>query len=298
MSESKSNSDPGRLPVRYEQQRGVVRFCGPVEANRIFALCDEIDSLINEYYYNQVVLEIDSPGGDVKSLLYYCEKLKGWRQHGVRIETVALTLCASAAAFMLSLGDIGQRRAMPRASLLYHNARIVASSQIPLTSDRLEKLRTSLSQTDSDMLVVLLRHLYSDVSESCFVLLEELTCRLPYMERKVDAAAFKILKNAKVNKLAAALEKTTDGNSAGRLRVELLHLVNTGLHSKQLTIASSNNLSELQQTLNLSPAAVQNELASAWLLRRFEHYRDLFTQDAAMCSEEAQREGLIDHIRG
>ena len=107
-----------------------------------------------------------------------------------------------------------------------------------------------------------------------------------------------MLKNAKVNKLATALEKTTDENSAGRLRVELLHLVNTGLRSKQQAVASCQNMSELQQTLNISPAAGQNELASAWLLQRFEHYRDLFTQDAAMCSEEAQREGLIDHIRG
>ena len=183
---------------------------------------------------------------------------------------------------------------MPRASLLYHNARFVASSQMPLTSDRLEKLRTSLSQTDSEMLVVLLRHLYSDVPDSSFAILEELTCRVPYMERKVDAEVFKILKNAKVNKLATALEKTTDENSAGRLRVELLHLVNTALHSKLSTVASCQNMSELQQTLILLPEAARSELASAWLLRRFEHYRDLFTQDAAMCSEEAQREGLID----
>lgn len=298
MNTTNNNSMSARLPVRYEQHRGVVRYCGPVEASRIFGLCDEIDSLINEYYYSQIGLEIDSMGGEVKSLLYYCEKLKGWRKRGVSIETMALTQCASAAALMLSLGDIGKRRSMPKAFLLYHNARVVASGQQPLTSDRLEKLRSDLDQTDADMLVALLRHINSGLSEDCFNLLEEVTCILPFLERKVDVSVFKILRNNRVNKLVATLEKAIEESSQTRIRGELLHVIATLMHGKQPVISACRTVADLETTLLNHPPATHNELTVAWLMRRFEDYRELFTQDTYIRPEEAIFQGLIDHIGG
>ena len=189
-----------RHPVIYEQHRAVVRFSGPVDTDSIFALCDEIDFAINYYFYQRVAIEIDSPGGEVRSLLYFLQKLKGWRRLGAAIETFALTQCASAAAYMLSLGDLGCRSSMPRAALLYHNARIYSSAQQSLTSDQLEKLRTSLSQTDAEMLVALLRHMYGQLNDDHFKCLEELVGNLPYPERSIRIENLSMLNTPRLEK--------------------------------------------------------------------------------------------------
>ena len=292
MSEMASRTDIASLPIRYEQQLGVVRFSGPVDANRIFALCDEIDSLINEYYYSRIRIEIDSSGGEAKSLLYFCEKLKEWRRTGARIETKALTLCASAAALMLSMGEIGFRAAMPKTMLLYHNARINLS-QRPLTSDVLAKLGSSLCKTDSDMLVSLMRHIYGGVRLECFRLLEAFSCKLPFMERKIDIDAFKILNNTKINQLARRVTKTVDDLDQYRLRTDLHHAVKTLLTTKPAGKGGQKTGEDRQ------PDPEDNDvITTAWLLRRFEHFQELFTEDNTICPEEALSEGLIDSIAG
>jgi ATP-dependent protease ClpP protease subunit len=296
MSETGNRLDSIRLPVKFEQQRGVVRFSGAVDANRIFALCDEIDSLIDEYYYSRIRIEIDSTGGEVKSLLYFCEKLKKWRKAGVRIETKALTLCASAAALMLSMGERGYRTAMPKTKLVYHNARVTLS-QNPFTSDVLDKLSTTLSQTDTDMLVTLMRHLYGGVEEGCFRLLETLACKLPFMERKIDVAAFKLLNNAKINRLASSIEKTDEDSILYRLRVELHYAVRNLFKVKQPECTIKHSPASNEAPFPSEPAG-SNEEVVAWLLQRFEHFRDLFTQDITICPEAALSEGLIDTIEG
>ena len=297
MSEYENNSSLIYMPVRYGQQKGVVRFSGPVDANRIFMLCDEIDSLISEYYYNRVCIEIDSNGGEAKSLLYFCEKLKGWRRGGVRIETMALTQCASAAAMMLSMGDIGFRSAMPKTTLVYHNAR-VALSQRPFTSDVLEKISTLLNKTDSDLLVMLLRHIYGTIQEDCFQLLEAFYCTLPFIEHKVDFQIFKTLNNAKVNRLIARLEKTDETAAQYKLRVEIQHAIRSSLKVIQSKCAPARNKLPLDEMPILPESYANQENVIAWLLQRFEHFHDLFTQDITICPEEALSQGLIDTIAG
>jgi ATP-dependent protease ClpP protease subunit len=283
--------------VRFEQQRGIVRFCGPVDTAQIFALCDEIDSLIDHYFYNHITLEIDSNGGELQSLLYYIQKLKGWRRDGVRIETVALTQCASAAALMLSFGDIGHRYAMPRSKILYHNARVYSSNQIPLTSESLEKLRSSLSRADAELLVALLNHLFSELGENHFIYLEELVCNLPYPEHAVDGMLLLLQGNPRIGKFINALEQAKGDEEKQYLRNELYRSVSNHLKGFRDALKDLKNMSELQKILDAEPVENRDELAMAWLYGRFEHYRNMFERDVTMKPEEVMAEGLIDRIQ-
>lgn len=284
-----------RRPVRYEQQRAIVRFCSPVDANSIFALCDEIDLALDYYLYPRVTIEIDSPGGEVRSLIYYIQKLKGWRKRQVAIETVALTQCSSAAAFMLSLGDLGKRNSMPRAMLLYHNARIYSSAQQPLTSDQLDKLRTILSQTDAEMLVSLLRHLYGQLGEECFACLEELVGSLPYSERTVRADHFQVLSVPRLEKRLRAMNHAL-GDANLHQRLELYRLITRHLSKCCPETITATNMGSLSAFLNAQPVTRHHEMKVAWLYGQFEHFKAIFARDTPICPEDALKEGLIDAI--
>jgi len=283
--------------VRYEQQRGIVRFCGPVNTDQIFCLCDEIDSFIDHYFYNHVVVEIDSNGGELQSLLYYIQKLKGWRKAGVRIETIALTQCASAAALMLSFGDIGHRYAMPRTKLLYHTARVYSSDQIPLTSDSLEKLRSSLSRADAEILVALLSHLHSRISVEHFVCLEELVCNLPFQEHTFDGKALLLCGSPAIGKSLKAIEKEKDNKEKQYLRNDLYRIVCNYLKELFDTLKELKSVAELQVALDAKPAKKRDEIIVAWLYGRFEHFKNMFERDVTMKPAEVLAEGLSDGIK-
>ncbi len=109
----------------YRHDEVVVRLQGPITEESIVALCDEINVAIDYYYYPRFILQIDSPGGSTTALDYYLQQLQYWRQRQIGIVTEALTCAYSAAAVMLSLGDIGHRRAYSTSKLLYHNPRVV-----------------------------------------------------------------------------------------------------------------------------------------------------------------------------
>ncbi len=286
-----------RHQVQYEQQRAIVRFCGPVDTTQIFCLCDEIDSFINHYYYTHIVLEIDSNGGELQSLLHYIQKLKWWRKAGVRIETVALTQCASAAALMLSLGDIGHRYAMPRSKILYHNARVYASNQVPLTSGSLEKLRISLSRADAEMLVELLHHLYPGLGEHHFNCLEELVCNLPYPEYTVDSKPLMHTGTPQIGRYIKGLEQAKGDEEKQHRRNELFRVVRNHLNKLATGLKDLKSVSELQKIIDATSVEKREELAMAWLYGRFEHYRSMFERDTTMKPDEVIKEGLIDLIK-
>lgn len=102
-----------------------ITLAGPVESANIYPLCDNIDHAITHFYYENVKLRISSPGGETVALRYYLSQLEQWHRSGIKIETIALTECSSAAAVMLTMGTRGHRHADNRhARLLWHFARI------------------------------------------------------------------------------------------------------------------------------------------------------------------------------
>lgn len=151
---------PSGVSVRYDRDKLRVRLHGSIDNNSIFALCDEINLAVDYYHYQDVEIEIDSFGGVVSSLEYYLGHLKRWREERrVRIATLGMTTAASAAAVILSMGDIGQRRAYRSSRLLYHDTRFLSNNET-WTKNRLEEAYKQLRETDDRLLSYLVTHVY------------------------------------------------------------------------------------------------------------------------------------------
>jgi len=142
---------------RYEANRAVVRLTKEVSNESIFALCDEIDLAVDYYKYEAVEIQIDSPGGSVDSMEFYLNRLRSWRNRGVRISTLAMTKAASAAGVILAMGDIGRRRAFASADLLFHHTR--TQIQRPLTASDMEWHSAVMKKLDHNIDDLLVQHL-------------------------------------------------------------------------------------------------------------------------------------------
>ena len=99
-------------------------------------------------FYEWIELAISSPGGDVLATERLMEFLDDLRGEGVRIDTAASGMTASAAAFLLSLGD--RRRASANCQLQYHLTWQQASG--PVTAASAQGAAAALDETDSRFL--------------------------------------------------------------------------------------------------------------------------------------------------
>ena len=286
------------ITAKYSPEMAIIRFSGGVNPDSIFKLCDEIDFAQSHYYYDRVIIEIDSGGGEAKSLQYFVSKLDSWHASGLAIETRALTHCCSAGAYMLSFGDIGQRSALPDTMLLYHNARISAGNSA-LTVNRLDSLRWDISVTDSNLLVKFLRHQFSSrLDRELFRLLEEIVCSLPDNQRSYDIELLQKVCEGKTRKAIQNLEKAAGGDEAEHLkcRRELHIQLTDNLRSVAPKAEESMDLL-LERTAALQPEK-QRMQRLAWLFRQLEKHRLFFDKDQYIRPEAAIRHNLIDRIEG
>jgi ATP-dependent protease ClpP protease subunit len=132
-----------------------------VTAGSILSLCNNIDQAVYYFQYRHITIEICSPGGSVSALEHFFNKQIGWRKRNVIFETVATISTASAAAMMLSLGDVGHRKAYSTASLHYHYSRIQTSGEV-FTKVALDQRSASLSKIDDKFISELVRHVYDN----------------------------------------------------------------------------------------------------------------------------------------
>lgn len=284
-----------QVTANYQPDRAVIRFSGDVNADRIFNLCDEINFAIDSYYYKRVRIEIDSPGGEAKSLQYFIHNLDAWRAKGVVIETLALTSCCSAGAYMLSFGDIGHRAALPDTMLLYHNVRVTGGNEA-LTVNRLDSLRWSLSVTDARMLLQLLRHLYgADLPKQLFDCLYELVCCLPDAKSSIKPEELEVLGGRQVKQLLKQIEVCSDERQRLERRRELYQLLVTQLRSRIKSVPPE-PFEQLQQRLQGKSEAKVAEQTLAWLYGRLEWYLQEFSGEEYIRPDRAVRNNLIDRI--
>ncbi|MBE0469957.1 MAG: ATP-dependent Clp protease proteolytic subunit [Methyloprofundus sp.] len=136
--------------------RATITFSEEVSFASINALVKQVDMLANYYHIFHVCIEIDSPGGELKSLQLFLSKLKTWRSLGVVIETRAMTSVASAAAIMLSMGDVGFRYVMPDARILYHKVRV--NGQMTVTADKAKRMFEDLERVDTQVFEDFFKH--------------------------------------------------------------------------------------------------------------------------------------------
>lgn len=134
-----------------------VQFLEEVNITTIKDLCEKIEVAVEYYKFKLLVIEIDSPGGDVAALNYFNAQLKKWRSLGVVIETVALSRVSSAGAVMLTMGDLGHRKAMPDAKILYHHPRVMGN--LTVTSKMALSLNDDLQEVGANILEKIKQHI-------------------------------------------------------------------------------------------------------------------------------------------
>ena len=135
-------------------QAGVLSFCGELTDESGIALIDEIRTLRDRFFFDAVRLRITSPGGACTALRYFADSVRELRREGMVVSTHAVATVASAAAVMLSIGDV--RTAHPRARLLYHNGRIPpGAGGAAITANGAETVAASLRDTDAEIVSLL-----------------------------------------------------------------------------------------------------------------------------------------------
>ncbi|MDD9982377.1 MAG: type IV secretory system conjugative DNA transfer family protein, partial [Gammaproteobacteria bacterium] len=167
---------------------GAARFSGELTHAAAVDLVDTVDLLVRVYYYPLVELQISSNGGASTALEHYLDAQRRWREAGVRVRTRVVERAASAAAFMLSLGD--ERIAEPGASLVYHLFRIPPDA--PVTASRAAVMFRDLTALDDRSIARLVdrvladdpQEVSADVEPSDFRILDWLTAELPHGARR------------------------------------------------------------------------------------------------------------------
>ena len=286
------------LTVHYKHDKAVISFNQQVDSASILNLCEEIDTAVDDYHYRKVQIRIESPGGEIDALQYYIDKLPQWRRKQVQLETMALMQSSSAAALMLSLGDLGKRSAAPSANLLYHNARVYGSRE-PLTSEGLGELERRLSRIDDKMLMRLLRHLYADLDDRYFDFIENYQCVLRDDSKEIDINALRLLS---APGFARSLDTYTDTDSNRQSNREILKLKIASklpnLDKKAPELIKLKTVADLFRALDGQPLRRKDSLILAWLSHRFDSYYQHFRIDKPMTPAEARAENLIDIIEG
>ena len=145
--------------VDFGLDRATVTIMTEITEESMINLVSEIERLIFGYFYPRIELRISSPGGQLVALDYFLDALTRFRQHGVRLETRALTQAFSAAAAILSLGD-EPRTAAGSTLLRYHFHRVTARPE--LTARKARELQRVLTQMDRKMTVRLAERAYQE----------------------------------------------------------------------------------------------------------------------------------------
>lgn len=140
-------------------EKGIVLINGPITDQLALDFCDELDSLYDYYQYETVLLRIHSPGGQILALDFMMERIDFWRAQGRKMHTKATMQAVSAAALLLSLGEVGHRYASPSSALLYHHTRFVTTSSQTVTARAAMEAVQQLIESDLRLMKRLCNHL-------------------------------------------------------------------------------------------------------------------------------------------
>ena len=139
------------ISVNLEPDRATVSVVGEITEELAIELVDRVERLHAERFYTRIELEIASPGGAIVALDHCIDGMRRLREAGVEISTRALTLAASAAAILVSLGD--RRAAMPRSLLQYHMGRVRGVQTV--TADSASQIVEALHEVDRRLVALL-----------------------------------------------------------------------------------------------------------------------------------------------
>lgn len=116
------------------------------------ALAYQFERLFGYYQYRRITLSIESPGGAIDGLEYVLRIMDKWARQGRTVAVATTFTCASAAAFLLAMGEWRHRRVDRGAFLLFHSARIDGSSMAGMTAAASTHLSQALISVDRRLL--------------------------------------------------------------------------------------------------------------------------------------------------
>lgn len=169
---------------RYYTDRLELSLTGPLTREKALRLRDAIELAIEYYFYREVNLILDSPGGEIGALDLFLSELARWRkEHELVLRTRVLGESASAAAFLLCMGTRGKRSASSAASrILLHEPRALINGAEGRFWTRAEFEHTGRQlQESADRLVDMLAgHVFAGASNG------SLSLQLPGGEQRVS----------------------------------------------------------------------------------------------------------------
>lgn len=138
---------------------------GAISDAGIKALCEQISLAIDLYQPKHLAVQLDSPGGSARALDYWLHRIGFWEKKGVKIETMADTECASAAALMVAFGAVGRRFAHPLSRLHFHNPRLQTSGPTEMLEHHAENFVRVLKASRTRMHAQLQNHLFDSIGK-------------------------------------------------------------------------------------------------------------------------------------
>ncbi len=138
---------------QYSLKRNTINIFEPITAETAERVISQLQYLDDKFRTDEVPVEeriitiqIDSPGGSVSDGLAIYDTMN---YIDAKIATVGLGMCASMAAFLLSSGTRGMRRATENCEILIHQPLGGASGQasdIIIAANHIERIRARLNK--------------------------------------------------------------------------------------------------------------------------------------------------------
>jgi ATP-dependent protease ClpP protease subunit len=137
----------------------ILRVRGELLQDTALDLCAAIHQASTYWHYDRLVLEINSPGGELLALRALVHEMNWWRGQRGRVETAGQMQAGSAAALLLSLGDVGRRVVCPHTELVFHHTRVMTQGAQALTAQHAGAAARRLEQADVTLLRQLTEHI-------------------------------------------------------------------------------------------------------------------------------------------
>lgn len=129
----------------YLLEQGIVLMVGEIDISMAQLIVAELQYLDNKYPSRPIQLWINSPGGEVSSGLAIYDCINYINSE---VQTIAIGMAASMAAFLLSSGTRGKRCALPNAEVMIHQPLGGAQGQateILIAAKHIEQIRSRLN---------------------------------------------------------------------------------------------------------------------------------------------------------
>jgi len=142
--ETAMNFNQDEFSLQYSLKRNTVNIFGEINDSLAALVIAELQYL-DDHGADEITIQINSPGGSVSAGLAIYDTMNYIH---ARIVTVGLGMCASMAAFLLSSGTKGYRKATANCEILIHQPLGGASGQasdIIIAARHIERTRTRLN---------------------------------------------------------------------------------------------------------------------------------------------------------